>query len=125
MYKFNLIFAVFITWLLINSDWFITKNTERELSTILHAGTKKEDVVNHLKKLERSANDTNGRYYNGKCATAHSGDFWWNCEYASYVQTGWDAGVLGLFDPHVMVFFVFNEKNLLVNHYISISYTFV
>jgi len=125
MFKLTCICAIFTTWLFLNSSWFITKNAERKLSTILDVGTKKEDVINHLIKVNHPGHHTSGRYYNGKCATAHNGDFRWNCEYSSYVQTGWDTGFLGIFDPHIMVNFVFNEKNLLVNHYINVSYTFL
>jgi len=98
---------------------------ERQLQPILAAGTKKEFVMSYLSSIGRPANDATTHYPNGKCATARSGTFKWNCEYPSYVSTGWNAGFLSIIEPHVGVYFVFNEKNELVKYYLNVSYSFL
>ncbi|MNF73090.1 hypothetical protein D3C84_550840 [compost metagenome] len=97
----------------------------QELSSILQPGTKKETVINYLVTTGRPANDATTHYPNGKCATARSGNFRWNCEYASYVSTGWHIEMFSIARPHIQVFFVFDEKNELVKSYTHVSYTFL
>ena len=98
---------------------------EQQLQPIVAAGTKKEFVMSYLNSIGHPAKDMPTHYPNGKCATASSGTFKWNCEYPSYVYTGWNAGFLSITEPDVEVHFVFNEKNELVRHYINVSYTFL
>jgi hypothetical protein len=99
---------------------------EQKLAPIIQQKVKKETVLTYLVKIGLPANDLAAKYYpNGKCNTARAGTFKWNCEYPSYVHTGWPTGFLNIFSPHIEVFFVFDEKNELVNHYSNISYTFL
>ncbi len=98
---------------------------KQELNSILQPGTKKEAIINYLVKTGRPANDATTHYPNGNCATARSGDFRWNCEYASYVSTGWNIEMFSIARPHIQVFFVFDEKNKLVKYYTHVSYTYL
>ena len=122
-----IVFIVFIcsAWTFVNGKWFIIAAAERKLNPIIQKGATKEAVLKYLVKINLPANDATTHYSNGNCATARSGDFRWNCEYPSYVHTGWPTGFLGIFSPHIQVFFVLDEKNELVNYYTSVSYTFV
>lgn len=119
------VIAFYWAWAVLNSQSFLRQKAERELAPILRAGTKKEAVVAHLIATKHPANDQTGRYANGNCATAHSGEFQWNCQYKSYVHSGWSTGFLHPFQPHLQVFFVFNEQGELVRHFISIGYSFI
>ncbi|MGI3130323.1 hypothetical protein ACRSLK_07985 [Halopseudomonas pachastrellae] len=102
-----------------------TAMARQELSSILHPETKKETVINYLVTAGRPANDVTTHYPNGKCATARSGDFRWDCEYASYVSTGWHIEMFSIARPHIQVFFIFDEKDELVKSYTHVSYTFL
>ena len=97
---------------------------EQKLKPILKQGTKKNVVQQYLSKKDIANHDTTGRDKNGKCRTARAGNFKWNCEYSSYVGAGWATGFLSI-NPYIQVFFVFNEKNELVNYYTDVSYTFI
>jgi hypothetical protein len=119
------IVSIYSAWSFLNSGWFIITMAERKLAPIIQQGAKKETVLEYLVKIGLPANDATTHYSNGECATAHSGNFRWNCEYPSYVHTGWPAGFLNIFSPHIQVFFVFDEKNELVNYYTSVSSTFL
>lgn len=98
---------------------------EKELSHILKQGTKKENVINYLVKNEWPAVDATTHFSNGECATARVGEFHWNCEYDSYVSTGWRIEMFSIAKPHIQVFFVFDEKNELTKSYTHVSYTFL
>ena len=108
-----------------NSRSTATAMVKQELSSILQPGTKKETVINYLVRAGRPANDATTHYSNGKCATARIGNFRWNCEYASYVSTGWHIEMFSIASPHIQVFFVFDEKNELAKYYTDVSYTFL
>jgi hypothetical protein len=108
-----------------NSRSSATAMVEQELSQILKLGTKKENVINFLVRTGRPAIDATTHFLNGECATARVGEFRWNCEYASYVSTGWHIEMFSIARPHIQVFFVFNEKNELAKSYSHVSYTFL
>lgn len=120
-----LLITIFFIGALLNKRLFITVVAERELDPILQQGTKKEAVLNYLVKIGRPANDVTTHHSNEKCATAHVGGFRWNCEYPSYVSTGWHTGMFNITRAHVQAFFVFDEKNELPKHYTEVSYTFL
>jgi hypothetical protein len=108
-----------------NSKSTATAAAMQELNSILQPGTKKETVINYLVAAGRPANDATTHHPNGQCATARSGNFRWNCEYASYVSTGWNVKMFSIASPHIQVFFVFDESNELIKSYTNVSYTFL
>ena len=118
----------------VNSGSNIITKAEKEFGTLIELGTNKSDLISFLSNsrydyIERS--EALGNHFsevdnpNGlPCQNIFSNSvFRWRCQYHSLISVGTDdVGFLPMWDPHISLYFAFDENDKLVEYARRVSY---